>query len=167
MTSGEHVVGNLAKQASQALTSRTARRNQIEQVAVACREHPGAIPDDVAFEEMTFHHTSAGVYLREFRMPAGSIIVGRVHKRPCLNVLMKGKLEAAMSEHEENVVMEAPHIFESGPGEQKALAVLEDAILVTCHATNETDPDALVKLLSVADRQEYIEYRQEVLEDKS
>lgn len=159
-------MGSLAIPARRQL-SVEGRRQQIAAIVQACRTADTAIDDDYAFTEMTTHHSCAGVYLRQFDMPAGSVICGRVHKRPCLNILLKGKLVAAMSEHPDNVEMEAPLIFESGPGEQKALYVIEDAILITCHATDETDPDALVELLSVADRKEYIEYRQEVLEDKT
>lgn len=84
------------------------------------------------------HHFSPGLYLREIFMPAGSIVIGKIHKTEHFNILVKG---ACVIVHEDFTQEElrAPMVFVSKAGVQKVLHVTEDMIWMTTHVTEETD----------------------------
>lgn len=88
------------------------------------------------------HHFSPGLYLREIFMPAGTVVVGRVHKTEHFNILVQG---ACVIVHDDGQREElrAPKVFVSKAGVQKVLYILEDMIWMTTHVSEETD---LVKL---------------------
>lgn len=88
------------------------------------------------------HHFAPGVYLREIFMPAGSLIIGKIHKTEHLNLLERGVCEIF---HEDGTseVLRAPLTFVSKAGVQKLLKIHEDTVWKTIHVTEETD---LVKL---------------------
>lgn len=83
------------------------------------------------------HHFSKGLYARELFLPAGSIVVGKIHKHEHLNVIMKGKVTVTTPYGTED--LEAPLIFESKPDTKRAVYAHEDTIWITFHPTEETD----------------------------
>lgn len=93
------------------------------------------------FDRDEKHWHCEGVYVREFNMPADSVVTGQVHRKACINILLKGKIKVVQSDGSR--VIEAPAIYVSEPGEKKALYALEDTTFLTCHATEETDQDKL------------------------
>ncbi|HLA60905.1 MAG TPA: hypothetical protein VK626_01545 [Nitrospiraceae bacterium] len=88
------------------------------------------------------HHFSPGLYLREIFMPAGTVVVGKIHKTEHFNILVKG---ACWIIHDDfsREELRAPAVFVSKAGVQKVLCIIEDMIWMTTHVTEETD---LVKL---------------------
>lgn len=81
----------------------------------------------------------AALYGRELHLAKGAIIIGKIHKHPVLNVLLKGKL-AVVSENGRRVI-EAPCVYPSEPGVRRVGHVLEDCIwlnvLMTKHVGEE------------------------------
>lgn len=124
------------------------RRNNI--AALAHRLVEGLDPVEVQTEldESTFHHHCEGVYAREYRLPADHVLIGRVHKYPCFNILLEGCMTITSSESAPKEVS-APQFFISKAGEQKAAVAHTDCVFITFHATEETDPDKLLEDLSV------------------
>ena len=97
-----------------------------------------------------FQHFCPGVYMREIHMPAGAIVTGRIHKNPCLNILLAGELEVATEHGQKRLI--APEIFKSPAGTKRALVVIRDSIFITVHANPkdlERDSDAMADLLTV------------------
>jgi hypothetical protein len=92
------------------------------------------------------HHFSPGLYLREIFMPAGTVVVGRVHKTEHFNILVKG---ACVIVHDDfrREELRAPMVFVSKAGVQKVLYILEDMIWMTTHVTDETDLEKIEPLL--------------------
>lgn len=88
------------------------------------------------------HHHSPGMYAREIFMPAGTVIVGKVHKQRHLNIVQSG-LVTIITPYRKFLVA-GPCTFESFEGEQKVGIVHEDCIWTTIHATDETDVDKIV-----------------------
>lgn len=88
------------------------------------------------------HHFSPSLYLREIFMPAGAVVIGKIHKTEHFNILVKG---ACLIIHDDftREELRAPRVFVSKPGVQKVLYILEDMTWMTTHVTEETD---LVKL---------------------
>lgn len=90
-----------------------------------------------------------GVYMRQVFLPAGSMAAGRIHKRPCWNVLLLGEIEVAT---EDGVrLMVAPSVFESPAGIKRAVRAISDTIWLTVHAYDgeERDGDTMADLLTV------------------
>ena len=87
------------------------------------------------------HNFSKGVYTRTVFMPAGSIIVGKLHKTRHLNIILSGKARVWM----DNKMLDigAPDILESKEGCRKILYIVEDMYWTTIHQTDETDLDKL------------------------
>lgn len=84
------------------------------------------------------HHFSPGLYMREIFMPAGSIVIGKVHKTEHFNIIQQGFAYIVHDDgsHEE---LRAPMVFVSKAGVQKVLVIVEDMVWLTTHCTNETD----------------------------
>ena len=75
------------------------------------------------------------MYGRELAMPAGAIIVGKIHKYPVFNVLLKGKL-AVVSEDGQKV-LEAPATYMSEAGVRRVGYVLEDCVWLNVVLTDK------------------------------
>lgn len=92
------------------------------------------------------HHFSPGLYLREIFMPAGTVVIGRVHKTEHFNILVQG---ACYIVHDDftREELRAPMVFVSKAGVQKALYITEDMIWMTTHVSEETDLSKLEELL--------------------
>lgn len=92
------------------------------------------------FEQYDFpikHYFAPGLYSREIFMPAGSVVVGKIHKHSHMNVISQGKVKVSTEFGSEEFT--APHSFVSLPGTKRAVYVLEDCIWTTFHPTEETD----------------------------
>lgn len=111
-------------------------RGQILSLEEETRKLPDGVrkdPDDFP----TFHHFSDGVYVREFHMKAGEMVIGKIHRHNHMAMLIKGRAKV-VSEFG-NDIFEAPHIWESKATIKRAVLALEDCIFVTIHPTDETD----------------------------
>lgn len=104
-----------------------------------------SMPESRHFQEELFHHFADGLYAREMRIPAGSLIVGKQHKYPCLNFIMAGSAE--VRSHEGAKRYDAPHIFTSEAGTKRAMYAVSDLTWVTVHPTCETDLERLEESL--------------------
>jgi hypothetical protein len=105
----------------------------------------------------TSHHFCNGVYAREYNLPATHVVVGRVHKNACFNIMLKGRMRIVCSETEARDV-EAPQFFVSKAGEQKALYAYEDVTFITFHATDETDGAIMADILTVPTIEEFAQF---------
>jgi hypothetical protein len=82
--------------------------------------------------EPTFKHYYAhGTYTRELFLPKGSVVVGKIHRHTCTNILLQGKVLAVTDELSQELT--APLVFVSGPGVKKAVYALEDSIWLNVH----------------------------------
>jgi hypothetical protein len=83
------------------------------------------------------HVFAPGLYARQIHMPAGALVVGKIHKHAHINTISKGKCLVATEFGFEELV--APHTFVSKPGTKRAVLVIEDTVWTTYHPTEETD----------------------------
>ena len=123
---------------------------QVNDTFVAHRDHQQkmksleqAIISELEPVELEYvHHFAHGTYTREMRVPAGTVVTGKIHRHSCLNVLLKGKILVVTDE--DNYELEAPHVFVSGPGVKKAAYVLEDVVWLNVHPWDgESDLDQI------------------------
>lgn len=89
----------------------------------------------------TDHYFSPGMYSRRVFRPAGTLIVGKVHKAPHFFLCAKGEIiawtETGMRK------LEAGDVVECQPGTKRVTLALTDAIGVTIHRTDKTNLDEI------------------------
>lgn len=110
------------------------QRSKIKALEISMRELP-------QFEEELHHHFCHGVYARQMNVPKGTVLVGKTHKRDCINFIMAGEVEVVSPEGKQRI--KAPEIFVSPARTKRAMVVLEDLVWVTVHASEERDLDKL------------------------
>lgn len=108
-----------------------------------------------------------GVYVREITIPAGTLITGKIHKHPCLSIVLTGKMEVITDEGPRVIV--APLVYESPAGVKRAGRALEDCRWITIHphTGDELDAEAMAALLTVNTYAELEQFNQERLECQS
>jgi len=87
----------------------------------------------------TEHYFAGGMYCRKVFRPAGTTIVGKVHKKAHLFLCAKGQI-LAWSETGMRA-LNAGDVVESQPGTKRVTYAVEDSIGVTFHVTDKTDLD--------------------------
>jgi quercetin dioxygenase-like cupin family protein len=81
------------------------------------------------------------MYCRKLTRPAGTLIVGKVHKEPHFFMCVKGEIIAWS---ETGMRKLGPgDIIESKPGTKRVTLALSDAIGITIHKTDKTDLDEI------------------------
>jgi hypothetical protein len=122
------------------------------------------LPPEHQITEELHHHFADGLYAREMRVPAGSVVVGKMHKYPCLNFIMSGVMEVR-STTGKPIRIEAPYIFSSPGGTKRAGYAVTDLTWVTVHPTQNTELDKLEAELIITDVRMLPESRVMLLED--
>lgn len=89
------------------------------------------------------HHFAPGMYAREILLPAGSIVIGKIHKHSHINVISQGIVEVAS---EEGVVRyEAPITFVNDANIKRCVHAITDTIWTTVHLTESTSLEDIEK----------------------
>ena len=83
------------------------------------------------------HHFANGVYVRETTLPAESIVVGKIHRYPTVNMLIQGEVTVS-NEYGVNTYT-APHVWTSKAMEKRIVIAIVDSIWCTTHPTDSTD----------------------------
>lgn len=116
------------------LISEAPSREQIDRLQAEMAKLPQA-------ELETEHFFSPGMYLRRVYRPAGTLIVGKVHKKPHFFLCAKGEIiawtETGMRK------LQAGDVIESQPGTKRVTLAVTDSIGVTVHLTDKTDLDEI------------------------
>lgn len=119
----------------------------------------GSLPE----AECPLQHVFApGAYARTMRIPAGTVIVGKIHKHAHLNILSQGRVSVMTEDGLEN--LEGPLTMVSPPGTKRAVYAHTDAVWTTIHLTDETD---LEKIEEHVIAKTYEEYEQFCIEGKA
>ena len=92
-------------------------------------------------ELQTDHYFADGMYARVLSRKAGTLIVGKVHKKEHFYIIAKGKVRVASGEDVQTY--EAGSILVSKPGTKRAVLALEDSICVTIHRTKKRNLDKI------------------------
>jgi len=101
-------------------------------------------------ELTTNHYFADGMYARELFRPAGTLIVGKVHKREHFYIVTKGAVQVVMEGGSK--VIRAPAVIVSPPGTRRAVFALEDSVCMTVHRTKHRDLDKIERQLIKKDR---------------
>ena len=92
-------------------------------------------------ELTTEHSFSSGMYMRKVFRPAGTLIVGKVHKEPHFFLCAKGEIIAWTENGMKR--LQAGDVVESKPGTKRVTLAVTDAIGITIHRTDKTDLDEI------------------------
>lgn len=82
------------------------------------------------------HMFTDGMYIRQIFMPAGSLIVSKIHKTQHPFTISKGKAAVKVNE-EEWSLLEAPYTSITQPGTRRVLYILEDCVWTTYHPLDD------------------------------
>lgn len=93
----------------------------------------------------TEHYFSGGMYCRKLTRPAGTLIVGKVHKKDHFFLCAKGQI-IAWSE-KGMVTLNPGDIIASKAGTKRVTLAVTDAIGITFHKTNKLNLDKIEKEL--------------------
>jgi hypothetical protein len=136
-------------------------RQKIMAIQKACQ----ALPDGERMDESPplKHWLAPGIYAREIHLPAGTVVVGKIHRHRHFNIISQGSItcytEFGLETHT------APASFISEAGTKRVVHTHEDAIWTTIHPnpTDETDIKTLEDMFTAL---EYAELGMEVFEHK-
>jgi hypothetical protein len=93
----------------------------------------------------TKHYFGPSIYIREVTMPAGSIVIGKPHRKEHMCVMLQGKMIIVDADGNKKELV-APLTFVGGAG-RKVAYILETTVFQNILATDETDIDVLENML--------------------
>jgi hypothetical protein len=83
------------------------------------------------------HVFAPGLYARQMTIPAGGVIIGKIHRHAHVNTVSKGRVWVVTEFGKEEIV--APVTFVSQPGTKRVVVAQEETVWTTYHPTEETD----------------------------
>jgi hypothetical protein len=86
-------------------------------------------------EPVTNHYFANGVYVREMIVPAGNIVIGKIHKAPHITILVQGKITITTEEGSQTI--EAPLTLVAAPGMKRVGYCHTDVIWHSVHHVGE------------------------------
>lgn len=105
-------------------------QEQIQRLESLMREMPQVVP-------VTEHYFSEGMYCRKMWRPAGTLIVGKVHKKAHLFMCVAGEI-IAWTENGMRT-LRAGDVVQSQPGTKRVTLAVVDSVGLTVHRTDKTD----------------------------
>lgn len=104
-----------------------------------------------------------GVYLRQIKIPAGTLLTGKIHKFPCLSIIAEGEIEVVTDQGPKHI--KAPCVIESPAGVKRAGYAITDCVWITAHPWNGTELSAeeMSSELTVDTFEQLAEFSQEKL----
>lgn len=114
----------------------------------------GAMSSMEQMELPLIHRFAGGMYAREISMPAGAVVVSKVHRYEHLTIVLTGRAQVR-GEDGSLETIEAPQVFVTKPGRCRALHILEDSRWLTVHATALGTVEAVEAELVATDFDDY------------
>lgn len=84
------------------------------------------------------HHFGGGAYIKETRLPAGTMLGQHAHVHDHLSVLMQGSVRLIVDGVAQEI--SAPEVLTLSAGRQHEVQALSDALWLCVWGTDETDP---------------------------
>jgi hypothetical protein len=106
----------------------------------------------------TQHFFADGMYARSLFRPAGTLIVGKQHKREHFYIVVTGKVQVGQNTYGPGTVVV------SGPGTKRAVLALEDSLCITVHRTNKKNLDKIERELIEPDPKALFDARNKLKE---
>ena len=93
-------------------------------------------------EQLTAHTFCEGMYARELFIPAGAVIVGKMHAKENFFLLAMGELSMLTSDGIK--VIRGPHLAVTKPGDKRVAYANTDAICYNFHLNDDDERDMQV-----------------------
>jgi hypothetical protein len=103
------------------------------------------------------HVFAPGVYARTIFIPAGSVLVGKIHKHKHVNILSQGEV-TVVTEAGGTEKLVGPLTMVSEPGTKRAVFAHTDTTWTTIHLTDSTDLAVIEDEVIAKTYQEYEQY---------
>lgn len=87
------------------------------------------------------HYFAGGIYAREMTIPAGVVVVGKIHKHEHLLIVSQGDVTILTESGPKRV--QAPCTLIGKPGIKRAAFAHTDTVVTCFHATDEADLDKI------------------------
>jgi len=100
------------------------------------------------------HEFADGVYSRKMYVPAGSFVIGKMHRFDTYNILLQGDVSVYAGDGVNRI--KAPYTFTSEPMVQKMAYFHEDSIWINIHPTEETDLEKIEEKFIVPESEIYL-----------
>jgi hypothetical protein len=112
------------------------------------------------------HSFAPGVYAREMEIPAGTLLIGKIHKHRHHNFLMKGSI-IVLTEANGVELLQAPLMIVSEEGTQRIGYAVTDTVWTTIHENkdNSEDLDVIEDRTVVKTKAKYIEYKKKLIKN--
>ena len=127
-------------------------KGTMEQTIVDCQED----------NSQADHYYGEGVYARSLFIPAGTVVVGKIHKQDRVNIIAQGR--CTFIDEWQKKTVDAPYVGEFKAGSKTAVFAHTDTVWVTCIGTDSKDPDIMVHELVESNHEDYTTYLEQ-LED--
>lgn len=95
------------------------------------------------------HYFAGGIYVRYLTIPKGTVIVGKKHRKACINIMLKGDITIFADGDSERFVDHYIGIVPAGI--QKAARVHKETIWLNIYAVDSEDLEELEKELIISD----------------
>lgn len=95
-----------------------------------------SLPDELKIEIQANHYHSHKVYGRQLVLPAGSLVIGKIHKNETLNIICSGEVTVLTEDGVNHY--EGPTVFVSKKGAKRCVYSHRDTYWVTAHGTEST-----------------------------
>lgn len=92
-------------------------------------------------EPQIIHYQIDNVYVREMWLRAGTMLVGKTHKKDHICIISKGIVKVVSDELTQ--LIEAPYTYISKKGVKRAMYAITDLVWSTVHNVNEIDLDKI------------------------
>lgn len=118
-------------------------REKVVQLEEQLRENPNAIVEQEDIDRINplMHSFGDKLYVRTIKMPAGQLVVSKIHKHTHPYFVMKGDVSVLT---EEGVVrIKAPYQGITKEGTKRVLFIHEETVWTTVHHTEETELDKI------------------------
>ena len=103
------------------------------------------------------HVFAPGAYARTIRIPAGTVIVGKIHKHAHLNMLQQGEV-SVLTESGGLERLAGPLTMVSPPGTKRAVYAHTDVTWTTVHLTDSTDLAEIEEQVIAKDFDDYARF---------
>ena len=112
------------------------------------------------------HSFAPRVYAREMEIPAGTLLIGKIHKHRHHNFLMKGSI-IVLTEANGVELLQAPLMIVSEEGTQRIGYAVTDTVWTTIHENkdNSEDLDVIEDRTVVKTKAKYIECKKKLIKN--
>lgn len=103
------------------------------------------------------HRFCGNIYAREIIIPAGTLLVGRIHKFDHFDVMVSGDITVSTDTGEVRRLT-GFNLFEARAGKKRAGYAHKDTRWITFHSAEERDPDEMFEFLTCSSFEELEEF---------